>query len=186
MRAGKASGLAGKSRHLGLALLTLALVLFGAPALAASDVNVYGAWIRATAPGQDTATAGLIIYAKKNGTLEKAETDVAKRVEFHVMKQENGMMVMRQVPRIELPKGERVTLGSDTHLMLVGLKHPLRAGTRIDLFLRIHYGPHTIEGVKVVAKVIPLNVPTPGEADKGNKGMGGMDMGGGNMGRRDY
>ena len=179
MSATTAGGWKEKSGRLAALALGLALALPAAPALA-GGLKVSGAWLRATAPGQDTASAGLTIRSAKAGKLVAARTPVAKRVELHIMKQEKGMMIMRRVPSIALPAGKDVVLGSGSHLMLIGLKHQLKAGEKVELILTVRVGRHT-ERVRTHARVIPLTADAPESG-----GMGGMNMGGGSKGGGGY
>jgi copper(I)-binding protein len=68
-----------------------------------------------------------------------AKSAVAERVELHQMQMDGQVMRMREVPAIELPARTEVNLrhgGAGTHhLMLVGLKQPLKDGDRFDLEL---------------------------------------------------
>jgi hypothetical protein len=62
---------------------------------------------------------------------------VAERVELHSMQMQGDVMRMRQVDAIELPAGATVELApGGLHLMLMGLKSPLKAGERLPLVLR--------------------------------------------------
>jgi len=79
--------------------------------------------------------------------------DVADRAEIHTMKHENGMMVMRQVDSLALPAGHAVSLGAGDHIMLIGLKHPLKAGDSVPLQLTVETAGKRHETVKVDAKV---------------------------------
>lgn len=166
------------------AVLAAAVLALAAASALADDVTVSDATVRATAPGQDTASAGLTIRSEKDGKLVAASTPVAKRVELHVMKHENGMMMMRPVASILLPAGKEVVLGSEIHLMLVGLKRPLKAGEKIELTLTVRYAGMRKEKIKVTAEVKPVAADAPDGSGKG--GMGGMDMGGSSMGGHDY
>jgi copper(I)-binding protein len=68
-----------------------------------------------------------------------AKSAVAERVELHQMQMDGTIMRMREVPAIELPARNEVNLrhgGAGTHhLMLQGLKQPLKDGDRFDLEL---------------------------------------------------
>ena len=104
----------------------------------AGDIQIEGAWVRATAPGQDIASLDLSITSKQPAILLEVSSTASKTVEMHSMTHENGVMKMREVKSIELPAGKRVNLGeSGYHLMLVGLKAPLKAGEIIPLTLSI-------------------------------------------------
>jgi periplasmic copper chaperone A len=68
-----------------------------------------------------------------------AKSEVAERVELHQMQMDGHVMRMREVSAIELPARTEVKLrhgGAGTHhLMLQGLKQPLKDGDRFDLEL---------------------------------------------------
>jgi copper(I)-binding protein len=68
-----------------------------------------------------------------------AKSAVTERVELHQMQMDGQVMRMREVPAIELPARTEVNLrhgGAGTHhLMLQGLKQPLKDGDRFDLEL---------------------------------------------------
>ena len=113
-------------------LLTGAALLCAAQAWA-GEAAVTGAWARATPPGQDSAAVSLRISVHQDARLVAVSSPAADRVEIHIMKHENGMMMMRQVDDLALPANREVALGSGSHLMLVGLKQPLKAGERISL-----------------------------------------------------
>jgi len=68
-----------------------------------------------------------------------ASTPVASSVEIHHMEQDaNNVMRMRAVPELALPAGGEVSLkhGGAWHVMLLGLKQPLKAGERFSLTLK--------------------------------------------------
>src|SRR5512145_3154873 len=104
----------------------------------AGDIRVEGAWSRATTPGQNTGMADVTITSKLAATLVGAVSAASTSVELHSMTHEGGMMKMREVKAIELPAGKSVNLGENGfHLMLIGLKSPLKAGETIPLTLSI-------------------------------------------------
>jgi periplasmic copper chaperone A len=79
-----------------------------------------------------------------------ASTPVAERVVLHNMQVEGGVMRMRAVSAIDVPaKGEvRMAHGSPAghHLMLDGLKAPLKDGDRFELTLRFEKaGERTVQ-----------------------------------------
>lgn len=135
--------------------------LLGAMLLSASvyaaDIQVEGAWARATAPGQDTAMVDLVITSAKEASLVGFSCPACKTAEMHSMTHDNGMMKMREVKSIELPAGRRVSLSeSGYHLMLIGLKAPLKAGDSVPLTLNIKLADKTMVKVEVKAEVKPL------------------------------
>jgi periplasmic copper chaperone A len=123
----------------------------------AGDIQVEGAWLRATAPGQDAASVDLSITSKQQAILLGVSSKVCRVAELHRMFQEGGMMKMREVKSLELPAGKLVNLGmSGYHLMLVGLKAPLKAGEKIPLTLTIKVADNRTVKVDAVAEVKPL------------------------------
>jgi copper(I)-binding protein len=134
----------------------VAVLLFSLASYAA-DIEVSGGWIRATAPGQDQGGADLSIISKHAATLVGASSPVCKTVQLHTMTSEGGMMKMREVKAIELPAGKRVNLReSGYHLMLVGLKAPLKEGDTVPLTLSIMVGKQGVITVKTTAEVKSL------------------------------
>ncbi|NCS66335.1 MAG: hypothetical protein COS39_05065 [Hydrogenophilales bacterium CG03_land_8_20_14_0_80_62_28] len=123
-------------------LFALGLALFTLPALA-DTVKVDHAWVRATAPGQDVAGAFMDLTADADMTLTAAESKAAKTVQLHTMSMDNGIMVMRQVKDIALPKGKMVRLQpGGLHVMLIGLNGQIKPGdkTAITLVVRAANG----------------------------------------------
>jgi hypothetical protein len=128
----------------------------------AGDIEVSGAWTRATAPGQDQAGVDLSITSKQKAALVGASTPAAKTVELHSMTSENGMMTMREVKTIELPAGKTVSLGkSGYHLMLNGLKSPLKEGATLPLTLNIKVANKPVSKVKTEVEVRSLTATRP-------------------------
>lgn len=116
------------------------------------DIEISGAWTRATAPGQDQAGVDMTITSKQAATLVGVSSPVARTAELHSMTTEGGMMRMREVKSIELPASKRVNLGeSGYHLMLTGLNAPLKEGETVPLTLSIKVSNQGV--VKVETKV---------------------------------
>lgn len=134
----------------------LLALLAAAPAYA-DEVTVSDAWARATAPGQDSAMVQLVITSKKAGALIGGASNIARSVELHTMVMEGDVMKMRQVDAVELPAGKAVDLGAaGYHLMLIGLKKPLKEGTSTEIVLTVRLAGGKEEKVKVQAEIKPL------------------------------
>ena len=87
----------------------------------------------------------------KPDRLLRASTPVAARVELHTMALDaGGVMRMREVGELALaPKAPvRMRPGQGHHLMLIGLKRPLKEGETFPLTLEFEHGG------KVEAKVV--------------------------------
>lgn len=101
-------------------------------------VQVENPYARAVAPGQANSAAYMVLNntGTKEVSLVEAESSVANKVELHTHRMEGGMMKMREVEKIAIPAGERVTLQpGGLHIMLIGLKHQLVGGEQISLTL---------------------------------------------------
>lgn len=136
----------------------LAAALLVSFASYAADIEISEAWTRATAPGQDQAGVDLSITSKQPATLVGVSSPVCKAVELHSMTSENGMMRMREVKSIVLPAGKHVNLReSGYHLMLNGLKAPLKEGEIVPLTLNIKVANQGVVKVEAKAEVKSLN-----------------------------
>ena len=107
----------------------------------ASPIVVERPWARATPPGAPTGAAYLTIvnHGSEPDVLVAASSPAAARVEFHMTTMTDGVMKMRPATNgVALPGGVTVELKPDGgyHLMLAGLKAPLRSGTMLPVTLR--------------------------------------------------
>lgn len=129
----------------------------------ADVVQVRDAWVRPAVAGQSGTGGYLTIEAHQAVTLTGFQTPVATDAELHEMRMAGDVMQMREVPRLPLKAGEVLTLApGGMHLMLMGLKGALSAGSTVPLTLifKTARGQH-IE-VKVEAAVqfkAPVGTP---------------------------
>ena len=116
----------------------IAALLISAAAVAQTGgVEVTAAWARATPGMAETGAAYLTMRSATADRLIGATTPVAEKVELHSMTMDGGIMRMTKLASIDLPPGQAVTLQPGAiHIMLIGLKHPLRSGHSIPLTLR--------------------------------------------------
>lgn len=141
-----------------LSLLALALAL-ASPVLAA-DIEVSSPFARASA---GAAPVGAAFMTLKNETasddkLVSASTPVAASAELHTHIKDGDIMRMREVPSIDLPAGSTVNMQpGGLHVMLMGLKQPLRQGEVFPLTLTFaKAGAVTVEvPVKTAAEMMP-------------------------------
>lgn len=102
----------------------------------AKPVTVQDAWVRATAPGQKVGAAYMTLAYDENITLVAAHADVADTVEIHSMEMKNGVMKMRMQDNLPIQAGKPTKLApGGLHLMLFGIKKPLKAGEQVALTL---------------------------------------------------
>lgn len=126
----------------------------------AEEVKVTEAWTRATVPGQDSASVQLTITSGKAGELVAVSSSAAQAAQIHSMYMQGDQMYMRELESLALPAQTPVMLGSDgNHLMLMGLKQPLKAGDKLPLELKVKFANGSTVSVKAQAVVRPLNPP---------------------------
>jgi periplasmic copper chaperone A len=143
------------------AALGLLMVCFATVAVAhggrAGDISITHPFATPTPAG---ATQGAAYIATLENTgrtpdrLLRASTRAATRVELHTMAVDaSQVMRMRELPDLPLAAGETVRMrpGGGVHLMLVGLRGPLKEGDSFPLTLEFERGGRT--EVKVVVQV---------------------------------
>ena len=103
----------------------------------AQNLDIQGAWARATVQGQKATGAFMTITAPTAGKLVKVESPVAGVAEVHEMKMDAGVMKMRALDAgLDLPAKQAVELKpGGYHVMLMDLKTPLLKDTTIPLTL---------------------------------------------------
>ncbi|MDD3610272.1 MAG: copper chaperone PCu(A)C [Halothiobacillaceae bacterium] len=128
--------------HRPLVALTLSALLGASPTLwaatAADSVRVDDPYVRLMPPGQPN-TAAFMVLENTDGAdhaVVSAESPAAKVVELHTHTHEDGMMKMRQIPRIDIPGMGVTTLQpGGLHVMLIDLVAPLAADQTVDVTL---------------------------------------------------
>lgn len=147
-----------KFPHRLLAALSLSAIAFAAHAhsFKLGELTIGHPYARSTAPGQPAGGAYLSI--RNAGTagdkLVSASADVSKTVELHEMKMEGDVMRMREVSAVEVPAGKAVELKpGGLHIMLMGLKAPLKQGEKFPLKLKFE---------KAGEVTVTVNVEGPG------------------------
>lgn len=120
-------------------IILLMWSLLGVQAQAAdAEITTENAWAYATAPGQDSGMVQFSVNSTENAKLIAVSSPLAGAVEIHRMTHENGSMKMRAVDFLALPAGQTLDLGKGGyHVMLLKLKHTLKAGESFPLTLTI-------------------------------------------------
>ncbi|HEY9855093.1 MAG TPA: copper chaperone PCu(A)C [Stenomitos sp.] len=120
-----------------LSLIAAMLILVSPPAQAAGPaIEIEHAWIREAPPGATVLAAYMTLRnpGHRPDRLIRVQTPVAGRVEVHETLVVNGVMRMRPVGQLLLPDGQTVVLKpKGTHMMLMDLKRPVKAGMRIPV-----------------------------------------------------
>ena len=104
----------------------------------AKPIVVDHPWARATPAGAKTGAAymTLINNGSAGDRLLTAATPVADKIQFHSVSEDNGVSRMREMHDVAVAPGARVTFSpGGMHVMLVGLKQPLKEGQTFPLNL---------------------------------------------------
>ena len=133
-------------------IATFAAVALLATAAAQAQVTVDKPWVRTTVAQQTTTAAYLTITSARGGKLVSASSPVAASVDVHEMKMDGDMMRMRAVDAVPLPAGQPVEFKPNgLHVMLTGLKAPLKAGDVVPIRLVVEDAKGKRETVDVKA-----------------------------------
>lgn len=105
----------------------------------AGDLTIDRPFARATVSGQASAAAYITVENKgrSGDRLVSASTPAAKSVELHTMSRDGDIMRMREVKDIPVAAGTSVAMkpGDGYHLMLMGLKSPIKTGDKFPMTL---------------------------------------------------
>ena len=105
---------------------------------AQAQVKVDDPWVRATVAPQKATGAFMQLTSAKAAKVVAASSPLAAMVEIHEMKMDGDNMKMRAVEALPLPAGQVVALKPGSyHVMLMGLKAPIKAGETVPLTLTV-------------------------------------------------
>ena len=122
------------ARHFGFVLCLMAA---GGAAAQSGGLDVSGAWARATPPGAETGAVYLTINSPVADRLVAVSSPAAAKAAVHTMTMAGMVMKMRPLPALDIPAGKPVMLQpGGLHIMLEGLKAPLRQGQSFPLALQ--------------------------------------------------
>ena len=127
-----------------LKTLIVAVALLAAPSLVqahqvkAGNLELIHPHIRASM-GQSPTTAGyltILNHGKTDDRLVSASCTCAASVSIHEMKMTGSVASMKAVASVAIPAGGKVTLApGGMHLMVMGLKAPIKAGDMVEMVL---------------------------------------------------
>ena len=147
-----------------------------AAATASQSVRVEHAWSRAT-PG--ASTEGVVyatLVASAPDRLTSVSSTVAANAQLHENLTTDGVMKMRAVASLDVAPGKPVKLApGGYHIMLDGLKAPLKAGQTFPVTFHFEKAGDVTASVSVQ----PISATGPA-APKSGMDMKGMNMGSGN------
>ena len=125
-----------------LASIVLLVLLSGdsvyAQTSAQNTIAVERPWARATPAGARNGVVyvTLINNGSAGDSLLSAATPVADQVQFHSATEENGVSRMREMRTVDVAPGAKVAFSpGGLHIMVVGLKQPLKEGQTFPLTL---------------------------------------------------
>ena len=117
-----------------------------------AQVTVDKPWVRTTVAQQTTSAAYFTVTSAQGGRIVDASSPVAASAEIHEMKMDGDLMKMRPVDAVPLPAGKPVPFAPNGyHLMLMGLKAPLKAGDVVPIKLVVEDAKGKRETVDVKA-----------------------------------
>ena len=153
-----------------LRTLSVALLLTVPMAqVALAQVTVTDPWVRGTVAEQKATGAFMRLTAPVDSRVVEARSPVAGTVEIHEMKMDNGVMRMRAMPALTLPANQAVDLApGGYHVMLMGLKQPLKAGDTVPITLVVEGPDKQRRNIEVSAPVRALNASPAGASGHGS------------------
>lgn len=137
-----------------------------------SAVKVEGAWLRPAVAGQKATGGYMRLTASTDLMLLGFSSTVAAETQLHEMTMAGDVMQMRESGPIALPAGQAVALqpgAGQRHLMLMGLKRPLKAGDKVAVVLNLK----SSDGKTFTQRVtVPVSARAPGSSVGGGAGAG--------------
>ncbi|MBE9562840.1 MAG: copper chaperone PCu(A)C [Proteobacteria bacterium] len=118
-----------------LAVLTIAF----AQLTWANSVEISEQWVREAPPNARVLAAFMVIdnQSPESQTLVSVSCDDFERVEMHQTVEHDGMMHMNKQEKLVIESKQQLILKPGSyHLMLMGIKRPLRAGDEVELTLK--------------------------------------------------
>ncbi len=120
----------------------LAFGLIGGIALAKPEIVIKDPWVRLMPPTSKVSAAYMEIENKGDSKdmLIWAKSSVSKITQLHKTINKNGVMKMVRVKYMLIkPKQTFVLKPGGYHIMLIDLKHPLKKGEKVTLWLKFKY-----------------------------------------------
>jgi copper(I)-binding protein len=102
----------------------------------ANALEVSGAYVRATLPGQTTTSAFVTLKntTDKKLVLSDIHSKVARTIQLHSHAMVSGQMQMRKIENFSIePKATAVFKPGEQHIMLIGVEKPLLENTTISV-----------------------------------------------------
>jgi len=110
---------------------------------ASGGLEITGAWARASAPMVKNGAAYLTItnHGMNADAVVGVTTDIADRAELHTHLMHDGVMKMRRIASVPVPAhGSAAFKPGGHHIMLFGLKRPLKIGDHLMVVVTFSSG----------------------------------------------
>lgn len=131
-----------------------AVFLLAACGCAFADVTVEAPWIRGVVAGQSSTGAFMTLRSTEAAELVGMSSPAAESLQVHKTAMVDGMMTMEPVDALAVPAHGSVALEpGGLHVMLVGLRVPLRPGDKVPLTLTFRGADRRESAVTVQAEV---------------------------------
>jgi hypothetical protein len=118
----------------------LFIIFIPVASLALPKIEIKESWVRSVPPVSSVTAVYMVIENKgdEDDKLVGVNTEVSDLAEIHTtLVDEKGIAKMRRFESVDIPSGRDVELKpGGSHIMLIGLKKPLKAGDRIELNLK--------------------------------------------------
>ena len=118
-----------------LFVIIIPVASFGSP-----RIEIKEPWVREVPPVSTVTAVYMVIENKGNDDdrLIDVSTEAASQAEIHTtLIDERGIAKMQKFESMDIPSGKGVELmPGGSHIMLIGLKKPLKAGDKIELNLK--------------------------------------------------
>ena len=124
-------------------LLFMLLMLLTLQGAHAADLVVKNAWVRLSPPVAQSTAAYVVLHntGAENVKIIAVSCDIAASTSLHSMHMNGKRMVMSQIPELEIPaNGEAQLTPGGSHVMLMGLKQPLKEGQMVGIVFHLSNG----------------------------------------------
>lgn len=124
----------------------------------AAVIRASDAWVREVPPVSPAAALFVRLHNASDApvVIRAMSSPAAERVEWHDMLMSDGHMRMSERTTIELPPGDSVLAPGGSHLMLMGLRQPLRIGDVVPVTVTLGDGQRLL--LKASVRATPTSV----------------------------